>query len=89
MLLPVGGGSMKSKLMRSLIPSDLSSSTTLPRLVRWISGTDVSSISAGRSVWGEEGERGGGGGEKVHACMRHQEGDVCALGEVTITAWGG
>lgn len=36
---PVGGGSMKSKLMRSLMPSDLSISTTFPRFVRWISGT--------------------------------------------------
>ena len=40
-----GGGSMKSKWMRSLIPSDLSISTTEPRLVRWISGMVLSSSS--------------------------------------------
>eukprot|EP00964_Phaeocystis_antarctica_P077844 scaffold48367_cov45-Phaeocystis_antarctica.AAC.1 len=31
--------------MRSLMPSDLSMSTTLPRLVRWVSGTVLSSSS--------------------------------------------
>mmetsp|Transcript_10773 Transcript_10773/g.44578 ORF Transcript_10773/g.44578 Transcript_10773/m.44578 type:complete len:205 (-) Transcript_10773:1826-2440(-) len=40
-----GGGSMKSKPIRSLMPSDLSMSTTLPRLVRWISGTGLLSSS--------------------------------------------
>jgi len=33
-----GGGSIKSNCNRSLTPSDLSSNTTLARLVRWISG---------------------------------------------------
>ena len=44
----MGGGqrrAMKSKWMRSLIPNDLSISTTEPRLVRWISGIVLSSSS--------------------------------------------
>lgn len=40
-----GGGSMNSKPIRSLIPSDLSSRTTMPRFVRWISGTVLASSS--------------------------------------------
>ena len=36
---------MKSKWMRSLMPMAFSCSTTLARLVRWISGTDMGSIS--------------------------------------------
>jgi hypothetical protein len=40
-----GGGSMNSKPMRSLMPSDLRRSTTEPRFVRWISGTVFSSSS--------------------------------------------
>ena len=37
-----GGGSMKSKWIRSLIPRDFSSNTTFPKLVLWISGMVVS-----------------------------------------------
>jgi hypothetical protein len=40
-----GGGSMKSKLSKSLMPMALSVRVVVPRLVRWISGTDVDSIS--------------------------------------------
>ena len=40
-----GGGSINSKPIRSLIPRDLRSKTTIPRLVRWISGTVFSSSS--------------------------------------------
>ena len=40
-----GGASMKSKWSRSLTPIAFICSTVLPRLVRWISGTDVGSIS--------------------------------------------
>ena len=36
---------MKSKCIRSLIPRDLSIRTTLPRFVRWISGTVFGSSS--------------------------------------------
>mmetsp|Transcript_24293 Transcript_24293/g.76458 ORF Transcript_24293/g.76458 Transcript_24293/m.76458 type:complete len:208 (-) Transcript_24293:971-1594(-) len=44
-MLSCGGGSMKSNSSRFSMPRDLSSSTTLPRLVRWISGTVFCSIS--------------------------------------------
>ena len=47
----MGGGSMKSKLMRSLMPSDLSSSTTLPRLVRcggWVWCGGVVGVGGGK-----------------------------------------
>ena len=44
-LVTCGGGSMKSNSSRLSTRSDLSRSTTLARLVRWISGTLVSSIS--------------------------------------------
>ncbi len=40
-----GGGSINSKPIRSLIPRDLRSKTTMPRLVRWISGVVFSSSS--------------------------------------------
>src|SRR5216684_3359708 len=40
-----GGGSMNSNPMRSLIPSDFNTSTTMPRFVRWISGTVFASNS--------------------------------------------
>lgn len=40
-----GGGSINSNPIRSLIPSDFSSKTTMPRFVRWISGTVFSSSS--------------------------------------------
>lgn len=33
-----GGGSRKSKWIRSLIPSDFKSKTTFPKLTLWISG---------------------------------------------------
>lgn len=39
------GGSKKSKCRRSLMPRDLSMSTTLPRFTRWISGMLLSSSS--------------------------------------------
>ena len=42
----MGGGSMKSKERRSLIPIAFSESTVYARLVRWISGTAVGSISS-------------------------------------------
>ena len=42
----MGGGSMKSNVMRSLTPIALSESTVDARLVRWISGTAVGSISS-------------------------------------------
>ena len=47
------GGSMKSKESKSLIPMALSERTVLARLVRWISGTAVASISSlyARSVY--------------------------------------
>ena len=41
-----GGGSMKWNVSRSTTPSDFSSSTTLARLVRWISGTVAVSSSS-------------------------------------------
>jgi hypothetical protein len=40
-----GGGSIKSKWIRSSIPNDLSIRTTVPRLLLYISGTVVSSSS--------------------------------------------
>jgi hypothetical protein len=40
-----GGGSMKSKASRSLMPIAFMVSTVMPRLMRWISGTDSGSIS--------------------------------------------
>lgn len=40
-----GGGSMNSNPIRSLIPRDFSKRTTMPRFVRWISGTVFSSSS--------------------------------------------
>eukprot|EP00982_Pelagococcus_subviridis_P004021 29026-Pelagococcus_subviridis.AAC.7 len=40
-----GGGSMKSKFRRSLIPIAFIVSVVVPRFERWISGTDVPSIS--------------------------------------------
>ena len=40
-----GGGSMKSKWMRSLIPKLFNSNTTFPKLVLWISGIVLSSSS--------------------------------------------
>ena len=40
-----GGGSMNSNPMRSLIPRDFRRRTTIPRFVRWISGTVFSSSS--------------------------------------------
>ena len=36
---------MKSKASKSLIPMAFSVRVVMPRLVRWISGTDVGSIS--------------------------------------------
>ena len=42
----VGGGSMKAKPSRSLMPMAFSCSTVAARLVRWISGTLVGSISS-------------------------------------------
>lgn len=50
-MLSSGGGSMKWKSRRSCTPSDLSSSTTLARLVRWISGIVVVSISFLKALW--------------------------------------
>lgn len=50
-MLSSGGGSMKWKSRRSWTPSDLSSSTTLARLVRWISGIVVVSISFLYALW--------------------------------------
>ena len=47
---------MKSKCIRSLIPSDLSIRTTFPRFVRWISGT----VFASSSFW------------KLHAVYRRK-----------------
>ena len=41
-----GGASMNAKSSRFSTPSDLSSKTTLPKFVRWISGTCVSSSSS-------------------------------------------
>ena len=52
-----GGGSMKSKWMRSLIPRLFNIRTTLPRLVRWICEK-----GGGRWEWGVGGGGGGGGG---------------------------
>mmetsp|Transcript_18673 Transcript_18673/g.46477 ORF Transcript_18673/g.46477 Transcript_18673/m.46477 type:complete len:205 (-) Transcript_18673:1709-2323(-) len=49
-MLSCGGGSMKSKSSRLSTLSDLSSSTTLPRLVRWISGTVMLSISCLKAI---------------------------------------
>lgn len=40
-----GGGDMNSKPMRSLMPRDFSNRTTMPRFVRWISGTVLASSS--------------------------------------------
>lgn len=40
-----GGGSMKSKWIKSFIPKLFKSNTTFPRLVLWISGTVLSSSS--------------------------------------------
>tara|TARA_B110001452_G_scaffold210779_1_gene181207 strand:+ start:1163 stop:1555 length:393 start_codon:yes stop_codon:yes gene_type:complete len=45
MSVSAGGGSMKSKWIRSLMPRLFSISTTEPRLVRWISGIVLSSSS--------------------------------------------
>jgi hypothetical protein len=45
-----GGGSMKSNLSRSWMPMALSCNTTFPRLVRWISGIEVGSISVLRAA---------------------------------------
>ena len=45
-IVSVVGGSMKSKERRSLMPMAFSESTVLARLVRWISGTAVESISS-------------------------------------------
>lgn len=45
-VLTCGGASMKWKRIRSCTPSDFSKSTTLARLVRWISGTAVINISS-------------------------------------------
>ena len=42
----MGGGSMKSKVMRSLTPIALRERTVEARLVRWISGTAVGNISS-------------------------------------------
>ena len=52
-MVAMGGGSIKSKPSRSLIPIALSCSSVVDRLVRWISGTAVSSISSrhARSVY--------------------------------------
>ena len=49
----IGGGSMKSKESKSLIPIALSDSIVLAKLVLWISGTAVGSISSlyARSVY--------------------------------------
>jgi len=41
----MGGGSIKSKLIRSLMPIALSSKTVLAKLVLYISGMEVGSIS--------------------------------------------
>ena len=57
-----GGGSMKSKWMRSLMPRLFSMRTTLPRLVRWI--------------WREGGEKREGereGGEEEERREREEE----------------
>ena len=43
-----GGGSIKAKLMRSSTLRDFNRSTTLAKLVRWISGTVVANNSAER-----------------------------------------
>ena len=43
--LSSGGGSMKSNSNKLSTPRDFSSSTTLPKFVRMISGTVLSSIS--------------------------------------------
>ena len=40
-----GGASIKSKCIKSLTPIAFMDRTVFPRLVRWISGTDVGSIS--------------------------------------------
>lgn len=40
-----GGGSIKSNASRSLMPMAFMVSTVMPRLMRWISGTDSGSIS--------------------------------------------
>ena len=46
MSVSAGGGSMKSKWMRSLMPERLEHEHDAdPRLVRWISGTVLSSSS--------------------------------------------
>ena len=45
MSVGTGGASMKSKCSRSLTPIAFIESTVFPRLVRWISGTEVGSIS--------------------------------------------
>ncbi len=45
-LTSMGGGSMKSKLMRSFTPIALSERTVEARLVLWISGIAVGSISS-------------------------------------------
>jgi len=42
----MGGGSMKSKVMKSLTPMALRDRTVEAKLVRWISGTAVGSISS-------------------------------------------
>ncbi len=42
----IGGGSMKSNVMRSLTPMALRERTVEARLVRWISGTAVGNISS-------------------------------------------
>ena len=42
----IGGGSMKSKESKSLIPIAFSERTVLARLVLWISGTAVGNISS-------------------------------------------
>ena len=52
-LASIGGGSMKSKESRSLMPMALSDSIVLARFVRCISGTAVGNISSlyARSVY--------------------------------------
>lgn len=44
-----GGGSINSNPIKSLIPSDLRTRTTIPRLVLWISGTVFSSNSLAKA----------------------------------------
>ena len=45
MMFSCGGGSIKSNSSKFSTPNDLSSNTTFPKFVRWISGMDCANNS--------------------------------------------